>query len=83
MKLGSQENPWKITPDDWLENGVPWGDYCECSQCGLVARSTNTFDYYADGPGMAMRCECCTLGRHREQANVSDAIAAKIIAEDN
>lgn len=83
MRLGEKANPWILTPDDWHENGVPWGDYCKCDNCGLVARSTNLFDYYADGPGLAMKCENCLLRYPTVPHDIANTIAEKIIAEDN
>lgn len=82
-KQGTRENPWLVAPDDWHTNGVPYGDFCKCDACNLIARSTFSFDYYADAPGQPLRCESCKLGRHRDMHKITDAIAAKIIAEDN
>ncbi len=83
MRLGEHSNPWTETPEDWHENGVPWGDFCKCSKCGLVARSTNIFDYYADAPHQPMKCQTCAMGGHRLAHITANKIAEKIISEDN
>ena len=62
--LGSKENPLTHAPADWRVNGVPYGAWCKCSKCGLVHRSTITFDCYAKGPGVPLVCENCEMGRN-------------------
>lgn len=60
--MGNKDNPFTHAPEDWKTNGVPYGAWCKCSKCGLVHRSTVTFDCYADGPGEPLVCENCKLG---------------------
>lgn len=62
MKPGNISNPFTVAPDDWYENGLPYGAYCECAKCGLVERSIISFDYYAKRAGDPLVCETCTVG---------------------
>lgn len=65
--LGTKENPHVIAPDDWEDNGLEYGAFCRCSECGLIARSTVLFDYYTlDGPGSPLACETCRIGTPHE-----------------
>jgi hypothetical protein len=58
--LGSMPSvPFEIAPNDWHENGVPYGAWCKCQTCGVVGRSTMAFDFYTSGPGMPYDCEDC------------------------
>lgn len=60
---GCYERPHLIAPSDWSSNGVDYGAYCKCGRCGLIERSTISFDYYAtDGPGSSLLCETCRFG---------------------
>jgi len=68
MELGTKENPYIVAPEDWLKNGVPYSSFCKCYRCGMVARSTFTFDYYADNPGDKLECEMCKIGTPKETA---------------
>jgi hypothetical protein len=68
--LGSQEYPHTIAPKDWNENGVTYGAWCKCSRCGLVGRSTITFDFYADSPGEKLVCESCTTGAPEKLSDI-------------
>ena len=73
-ELGSHENPFTIAPDDWKSNGVPYGALCKCNKCGLVARSTYCFDYFATDAGVPLSCERCYLGQvfNADVANVQE-----------
>ena len=63
MPVGTRENPHKVAPEDWAENGLDYGAFCECAICHFVGRSTFLFDYYADaGAGSALVCETCKCG---------------------
>ena len=44
--VGERHRPYRRLPEDFGEDGLPWGAWCQCAQCGLVARSTGTFDFY-------------------------------------
>lgn len=58
--LGEKETPYTTAPDDWYENGVPYGAFCKCAKCGYVGTSTVTFDYFAvDGVGSDLCCDAC------------------------
>ena len=57
-KRGSRDNPHESTlpgPDS-----IPYGEFCRCSRCGYVQRSTITFDYYGE-VGEKLLCESCQL----------------------
>jgi hypothetical protein len=82
-KLGGAENPHRVAPPDFETRGLGYGDFCLCSTCGLVARSTIIFDYYAQNPGDPLRCERCVMGAPSEQAAHANAIAERIITESN
>lgn len=58
---GTEEVPYTKAPEDWKENGVPYGAYCKCDRCGLVERSTLVFDFYAKRAGDKLRCEDCNI----------------------
>lgn len=60
--IGDKANPFTHAPADWDENGVPYGAFCKCSNCGLLHRSTVAFDCYADNPGDPLTCESCKVG---------------------
>lgn len=62
MELGTRDNPYLVAPDDWEEDGVPYGAFCKCEQCNLVERSTVGFDFFADNAGDPFRCQTCLLG---------------------
>jgi len=66
MKIGTIENPYVHAPDDWFENGVPYGAFCKCSKCGYVGTSTVLFDYYANNPGELLICEYCQFSTSYE-----------------
>ena len=75
MKKGQSRNdPFTVAPDDWHEKGLPYGAFCECSECGLVERSTMLFDFYADKPGDKLVCETC-------QINTPHSMVAPVIKE--
>jgi hypothetical protein len=61
-RLGTINHPYLIAPDDWHENGLPYGAYCKCAKCGQIHRSTFTFDYHANIPGDPLQCETCVIG---------------------
>lgn len=61
-ELGTKENPFESAPPLWCTEGLPYGAWCVCVSCGWLGRSTNTFDYYAKGPGCALTCERCSIG---------------------
>lgn len=81
----SKENPITHAPNDWAENGVEWGAYCRCYDCGLVTTSTMMFDYYADKPGDPLKCENCTLGPRfdSEAIKIIEGMGKEILAEEN
>ena len=56
------DNPYTHAPEDWHENGVPYGAFCKCHECGYVGRSTIIFDYYAKNAGGPLCCETCRIG---------------------
>ena len=60
--IGTLEHPYQFAPENFLEDGLPYGAFCKCGLCDRIARSTVTFDYYANKDGEALRCETCTLG---------------------
>lgn len=59
IRKGSKDSPFTHAPADWSTNGVPYGAWCKCCRCGLVHRSTISFDCYAKGPGEPLHCENC------------------------
>ncbi len=59
---GTKENPYTHAPEDWHEDGVPYGAWCVCAACGYLGRSTMTFDYYAKHVGDPLVCERCFIG---------------------
>ncbi len=61
--LGSYITPYTNAPDDFDENGIPYGAFCKCVKCEYVGRSSNSFDYYADDPGGELTCESCKGGQ--------------------
>ena len=73
MSLGHKDSPFSVAPDDWETNGVPYGAFCKCAKCGFVGRSTFTFDYFADGPGLPLDCERCYIGTPKRVAEIIDA----------
>ena len=63
MPLGTKDNPHKVAPENWAENRLDYGAFCECAVCSFVGRSTFLFDYYAaGGAGSALMCETCQCG---------------------
>lgn len=72
---GTYDNPYLVAPDDWHENGLPYGAYCRCWKCGFIARSTFGFDYYANGVGDKLECESCTMGSDRQ-------VVAKVVEQN-
>jgi hypothetical protein len=77
QEVGTPQNPHTVAPADWKENGVEYGAWCMCSRCGRVSQSTFVFDFYADEPGDALRCEICTVHtpmaqENRQQKNVRE-----------
>lgn len=60
-QLGAtQLTPYICAPADWKKNGVPYGAWCRCCECGVIGRSTLAFDFYAIAPGDALTCETCS-----------------------
>lgn len=80
--IGSRENAYVVAPDDWEESGVPYGSFCRCGKCGLVARSTHTFDFYADAAGIPLKCETCQMGQASNFSQETDKIAERILRYD-
>lgn len=60
--LGTLNNPFTKAPPDFHDEGLPYAAYCRCVRCGLVARSTFIFDYYAKNVGDPLVCESCERG---------------------
>lgn len=56
---GTEDNPFTHAPEDWDDNGIPYGAFCLCSRCAYVGTSTVSFDYRAAGPGDALHCDQC------------------------
>ena len=80
---GRESNPFTHAPEDWAENGVPYGAFCKCSKCGYVGTSTSAFDYYAKGPGAALACELCKGFTHTyETEKLMRPAAMKAFQED-
>jgi hypothetical protein len=74
---GTQQDPFLVAPDDSHDNGLPYGAFCRCGSCGLVARSTIMFDYYADGPRGILLCETCKIGTPQGTHVLTDRAAEK------
>ncbi len=78
MKSGTKQNPITLWPAD---GHIPYGAYCKCGKCGIVARSTFTFDFYNRGEGEPMLCENCnhdTAIDHR----VTDEVAERVLRQE-
>lgn len=71
-ELGTMDNPHLVAPEDWETNGLEYGHYCRCSKCGLIGRSTYTFDFFADKSGDELVCETCTFHTPKEVAQIID-----------
>lgn len=71
--LGHQGNPYNIAPMGWDDAGCPYGAFCKCHRCGLVERSTFTFDYYADKAGDPLVCGTCKEIDSHEAAKIVNA----------
>lgn len=56
---GTLADPYTVAPEDWHENGVPYGAFCKCHQCGYIGRSTIAFDYHAGEPRNPLVCDQC------------------------
>ena len=54
--------PYLIAPADFIEVGVPYGAFCKCGRCGIVERSTISFDFYTKENGESFSCETCEFG---------------------
>ncbi len=75
-----RNNPHLIAPPDWHEGGIEYGDFCKCSRCGFVGRTTMSFDFRAHHPGDALTCDACEgLSTRETEALISGAYCA---AED-
>lgn len=59
--VGSRENPHRVMCEQHGGRRIPYAEWCVCSKCGYVQRSTITFDYYA-AIGEALKCESCQMG---------------------
>ena len=57
--LGSEARPHAIEP----EMDRPYGDWCACSVCGLVAEETEARAFCADKIGNPLECSTCTFRR--------------------
>ncbi len=53
-----QTIPYTVVPDDMDENGLPYGAWCKCGECGYVSRSTFLFDFFGTA-GEKLRCQIC------------------------
>lgn len=67
--LGTPENPFVLAPAEWHTEGLPYGAFCKCKECGRVARSTTIFDFYAKKPGRPLTCETCKTGTSYESVS--------------
>lgn len=57
-ELGSSpDHPYTHMPED-----VPYGAWFKCCKCGIFARSTITFDCFAEEVGGTLECELCIRG---------------------
>ena len=79
--VGSKSCPHTTAGPTFEGEGVPYGSFCRCSRCGLVARSTMLFDYY-NRPDGTLWCESCTTGVANYSA-VANQLAEKVIKEFN
>ncbi len=79
--MGAFENPFTHAPEKWDSEGVEYGSYCKCHKCGLVSRSTFSFDYYADNVGDPLSCERCALNSPMSPV-IADAVAKKILEDE-
>lgn len=80
--LGTQELPYVRAPEDWDENGVPYGAFCQCSKCGYRGTSTVSFDYHANKPGDKLVCSQCEGISNYATERLMRAEAMVAFAED-
>ncbi|MCH7549652.1 MAG: hypothetical protein IH969_08995 [Candidatus Krumholzibacteriota bacterium] len=72
-----RDNPYTIAPPGWHTSGVDYGDFCKCSKCGFVGRSTMSFDFRAKEPGDALTCDQCEgMSTHETEKHISAAYSA-------
>ena len=62
VDMNTETTPLFVAPEGWGKHGVEYGTWCKCSKCGFVARSTITFDFYAE-EGEPLVCENCQFHR--------------------
>jgi hypothetical protein len=80
--IGRKAEPYTHAPADWGENGLPYGAFCLCADCGYVGTSTMTFDYRAEGAGQKLVCDQCKgFSTHETERLMRDS-AVEAFEED-